>query len=208
MGIILSVFEGLKVDPLKNSCQVSDLRNNNSFNNSSDESKIELIMELVNSGDIVIVNTDTSIRKLLDGNELDFDIFYPSENRKIEIINNLVVERIKPDYIKKVDLNFIKRLKAIENSNFAHEYKHLLSSANEYVYNNSLVNSYISSIVKPIDKVSKSTEDSYSDKLKQSTNILKNGLQYLADTKKMDGPSINTVISTIIEKLTKLVDNE
>lgn len=208
MGIILSVLEGLKADALKNSCQVSDLRNNNAFNNSSDKSKIELIIELVNSGDIVLVNTDVSIRKLLDDNELGFDIFYPSENRKIEIINNLVIERVKPNIIKNIDLNFSKKLKAIESRNFAHEYKHLLSKNNEYVYNNSLVNNYIKSIVKPIDNVSKATEDNCSDKLKQSTNILKNGLQYLADTKKMDGPSINTVIKAIIEKLTKLLNNE
>ncbi len=144
MGIIISSFIG---------CGKTYLTNINSDKikifDASDINKESIVNEVmgnVDKYDIVFIPSDKEIRSLFDEQNIDYDLFYPSDNRRGEFIENQVRKRNKPDIIRNLDKNFNEWIQEIDNSEATNCYKHKLSNFGEYIGNDYAIMQYIDSI--------------------------------------------------------------
>ena len=150
MGIIVSTFPGIGKTYFSNlygdKIKIADFSSYNDF-----ETLSERIIGVVDNNDVVFVGHDNSFRNALDERNLDYDIFYPSKERRGEIIENCVRKREKPNRIREIDANFNKWVDEIDNdeSNYCH--KHKLNSSGEFIGNDIVLMSYVSSISKKGD---------------------------------------------------------
>ena len=150
MGIIVSTFPGIGKTYFSNlygdKIKIADFSSDNDF-----ETLAERIIGVVDNNDVVFVGHDNSFRNALDERSLDYDIFYPSKERRGEIIENCVRKREKPNRIREIDTKFDKWVNEIDNDESDYCHKHKLSSSGEFIGNDIVLMSYVSSISKKGD---------------------------------------------------------
>lgn len=144
MGIIISSFTGCGKTYLTNThmgkVKVLDATN---FDK---ESLVDEVMGSVDKYDIVFIGSDEETRDLFDERKIDYDVFYPSENRRGEFIENQVRKRSKADLIRDLDRDFEKLVKSIDDSEAENCYKHKLNNFGEFIGNSAIIMQYINSL--------------------------------------------------------------
>jgi len=157
MGIIISSFTGCGREYLKNiygdKVKIFDavaefpLTNiDETENNDALESCFNKVMTSVDDNDIVFIGASTAIRNYFNENNVDYDLFYPSADRRGEFIENLVRKRTPPKEIQKLDRNFEKWVQAIDDDESPNCYKHKLTNKGEYIGNTPIIMQYINSL--------------------------------------------------------------
>lgn len=157
MGIIISCFTGCGREFLKNThgdkvkvfdavaeMPLTDI--DGKVNGDLLESYFNKVMSVVDENDIVFVDASTVVRNKLNENNVDYDIFYPSAERRGEFIENQVRKRTKPTVIRDLDKNFEKWVDEIENDESPNCYKHKLSNQGEFIGNSPVIMQYIDSV--------------------------------------------------------------
>lgn len=96
--------------------------------------------------DFVFVSAEPSVRRRLNERGIDFDLFYPSKERRNELIEGLVKSHENAKNIAEFDKGFIKRIQSIDDDDFEHEKKHKLENSDEFIGNNNLIIQYIISL--------------------------------------------------------------
>lgn len=109
---------------------------------------VDKIMENVDDNDIVFIPTDTMLLETLCERNIDFDIFYPSKERRGEFTINQVRKRTNPSIIREIDNNFDKWIDEIDSIESEHCYKHKLNNNSEFIGNDSTIMSYVNSLIK------------------------------------------------------------
>lgn len=144
MGIILSSFVGCGKTFLKNThgdkVKIFDAVNLN------EENIVDEVMSVVDENDIVFIPSSKNIRNLFNEKRIDYDVFYPSNGRRGEFIENQVRKRTSPKEIRDLDLNFEKWVKEIDDDDSENCYKHKLSNFGEFVGNSPIIMQYIDSL--------------------------------------------------------------
>ena len=159
MGIIISSFIGCGREFFKNAFSnkvkifdaVEELPLTNDKGKIDDdllESYFNKVMSIVDSTDVVFIHINKSVRDFFSMNGVDYDLFYPSENRRGEFIENQVRKRAKPKDIQLLDKNFAQWVEEIDNYDSQNCYKHKLENKYEYIGNSQLINNYLNSLIK------------------------------------------------------------
>ena len=110
------------------------------------ESYYNKVMDSVDNYDIAFIDASTSVREYFNEKGVDYDLFYPSAERRGEFIENLVRKRVPPKEIQKLDRNFEKWVQAIDDDESANCYKHKLANKGEYIGNTPIIMQYIDSL--------------------------------------------------------------
>lgn len=146
MGIIISCFKGMGKTYLLNI-----LRDKISILDASSvkgDNIIPLLQESIDNYDIIIVSADSETRSILNKNNVNFDIFYPSTERKNELIQNMVRKKTPPKQIQEFDLTFSQAIKEIDEEESPNMYKHKLLMQGEFLGNDMILRSYIDNLIK------------------------------------------------------------
>ena len=157
MGIILSSFKGCGREFLKNThgdkVKIYDAIDNILATDTEGKTSQDLleeyynkVMDNVDSYDIVFIGSSTSIRDTCNEHGVDYDVFYPSKERRGEFIENQVRKRAKPEVIRSLDKNFEKWIEEIDGDEAPNCYKHKLSKMGEFIGNSPIIMQYIDSI--------------------------------------------------------------
>lgn len=112
------------------------------------EGYVNKVMSVVDENDIVFVDSSSAIRNALNDRGIDYDLFYPSENRRGEFIENQVKKRAAPKDIQSLDRNFVKWIEEIDNDESENCYKHKLNNRDEFIGNSQIIINYINSLIK------------------------------------------------------------
>lgn len=157
MGIILSSFRGCGREFLKNThgdkVKIYDAIDNILATDTEGKTSQDLleeyynkVMDNVDSYDIVFIDSSTSIRDTFNEHGVDYDVFYPSKERRGEFIENQVRKKTKPEVIRSLDKNFEKWIQEIDDDEAPNCYKHKLSKMGEFIGNSPIIMQYIYSL--------------------------------------------------------------
>lgn len=153
MGIILSSFIGCGREYVKNThgnkVKIFDAVENveiDENDNDSIESYFNTVMDSVDDNDIVFIGSSDKIRNVFNEHKIDYDVFYPSKERRGEFIENLVRKRTRPNIIRDVDKNFEDWVQGIDEDESLNCYKHKLQNQGEFIGNNAVIMQYINSL--------------------------------------------------------------
>lgn len=154
MGIIISSFIGCGREYLKNiygkKAKIFDVADEMGINDSSNQDLLEecynKVMSVVDNYDIVFIPSSKNVREMFNEHNVDYDIFYPSVERRNEFIENQVRKRTKPDVIRKLDKNFEEWVNEIDDDESPNCYKHKLNKQGEFIGNEPTIMSYINGL--------------------------------------------------------------
>lgn len=153
MGIIISSFIGCGREYLKNTHNgkikffdaVSEIPINDESNEPLDE-YVNKVMSVVDDNDIVFIGSSERIRGAFNDKSIDYDVFYPSKERRGEFIENQVRKRTNPKVIQSLDRYFNKWIEEIDDDESENCYKHKLNNFGEYIGNSPIIMQYIDSL--------------------------------------------------------------
>ena len=147
MGIILSSFKGCGREYLKNThgdkIKIFDAIEEIVNTDAECEEYVNKVMDVVDENDIVFIDSSSLIREAFNKSGIDYDLFYPSKERRGEFIENQVRKRTNPKDIRDMDKNFEKWIEEIENDEASNCYKHKLSNQGDFIGNSPIIMQYI-----------------------------------------------------------------
>lgn len=157
MGIIISCFTGCGREYLKNAygkkAKIFDAVGEiplTDVDGATIQDYVEdcynKVMSVVDDYDIVFIPSAKNVRDLFNEHKVDYDIFYPSAERRKEFIENQVRKRTNPAIIRTLDKNFEEWVDEIENDESPNCYKHKLNNQGEFIGNDPQIMSYINSL--------------------------------------------------------------
>jgi hypothetical protein len=146
MGIIISGFKGcgrtfftnLNKDKVRIFEKRGELTNDT----------IEEINNTINDYDVVFVDSDAKSRELLEEHNLDYDIFYPSKERRLEFLENEVKKRTNSKDIQELDRFFNKWIDEIDGDDSENCHKHKLVENGHFIGNDEMIIRYLDAIAK------------------------------------------------------------
>ena len=144
MGIIVSCFKGCghtyftedKNDTVKVLEKLGELGN----------SDIDEIMNAIEKYDFIFVDSSEKTRELLEERNIDFDVFYPSIERRGEFIENQVKNHTPMKEIRELDKNFNDWVKSIDEDEAESCHKHKMNERGHFLSNDPLIIEYINSL--------------------------------------------------------------
>ena len=157
MGIIISSFIGCGREFLKNvygdkikifdavdEIPLTDI--DGKINSDLLDGYVNETLNATNNSDIVFIDFSNTVRNAFNERNIDYDLFYPSKERKNEFIENQVIKRTKPKDIQTLDRNFEKWVDEIDDDKTDNCYKHKLANKGEFIGNTPLIMEYIDSL--------------------------------------------------------------
>ena len=146
MGIIVSVFKGCGRTYFTNvnNGKVKVFEKRGSLGND----EIDEIMNVVNNYDIIFIDSDTKTRETLEERNIDFDVFYPSKERRGEFIENQVRKHANAKDIQELDRHFNDWIDEIENDESDNCYKHKMNENGHFIGNDMMIMQYVNSLNK------------------------------------------------------------
>ena len=107
---------------------------------------VDKVMEVVGDYDIVFIPSGKGFLSAFDSRNIDYDLFYPSKERRGEFIENAVRKRLPHYSIMTLDRDFnehIDRFDAIEAENC---YKHKMPEQGHFLGTDSAIMQYINNV--------------------------------------------------------------
>jgi len=157
MGIIISSFNGCGREYFKNTygkkVKIFDAVEETPLTDVDGTTNQDLleecynkVMSVVDNYDIVFIPSSKGVRAIFNEYNVDYDIFYPSSERRGEFIENQVIKRTNPKVIRELDKNFEEWVEDIDNDESQNCYKHKLSNKGEFIGNSPIIMQYINSV--------------------------------------------------------------
>ena len=112
----------------------------------SEGTSIDDAIELIDENDITFVPYSKDNVNMLEESSIDYDLFYPSEERRIEFITNAVGKRMKGKDISVLDKSFDSTIDEIESLELEHGYLHKLNNQGEFLGNYPQLIGYLSNL--------------------------------------------------------------
>ena len=107
---------------------------------------VDEVMKNVEKYDIVFIPVDSQCLDAFNKRRIDYDIFYPSSERRGEFIENMVRKRMKPQGIMMLDRDFDKIVDRIDNIEAENCYKHKMNEQGHFIGNDNAIMQYINNI--------------------------------------------------------------
>ena len=126
---------------------------------------VDNIMGIVDNYDIVFIPVAERLLEALNNRKIDYDIFYPSKDRRKEFLENMVRKRALRNDIMMLDRDFDKIVDRIDKIEAENCYKHKMEEQGHFIGNDAAIMQYINNIgqtqgnneQKPITGVEEST---------------------------------------------------
>jgi len=115
-------------------------------------------MDVLDKYDIVFIDSDEKTRDLLEERNIDYDLFYPSKERRGEFIENQVRKHANSKNIMELDRNFNKWIDNIEDDESENCHKHKMNERGHFIGNDTMIMQYVSMLVKQENKDIKNNE--------------------------------------------------
>lgn len=112
----------------------------------SEGASIDDAIELIDENDITFVPYSKDNVNMLEESSIDYDLFYPSKERRIEFITNAVGKRMKGKDISVLDKSFDSTIDEIESLELEHGYLHKLNNQGEFLGNYPQLIGYLSNL--------------------------------------------------------------
>jgi hypothetical protein len=174
MGIILSTFIGIGKEEIISSyggdIKILDLDVKSMIDEVPPKNFADTISSQVDDYDIVFIPTVKFIREELERRNIDYDIYYPSKERRQELILKFVGGRMPFTDIAKFDNNCNKYVDEIDSDESPNCYKHKLSEDGQFLWNDQVIIRYIKSVIENakhkerVEEPSRSEENDEGDK--------------------------------------------
>ena len=107
---------------------------------------VDSIMDAVGDYDIVFIPVSERLLDTLNKRNIDYDIFYPSKERRGEFIENMVRKRAFRNDIMMLDRDFDKIVDRIDNIEAENCYKHKMNEQGHFIGNDNAIMQYINNI--------------------------------------------------------------
>ena len=107
---------------------------------------VDAMMKDIDKYDIIFIPIGDEYLNTLNERNIDYDIFYPSKERRGEFIENFVRNRTKPAAIRIIDRDFEKMIDKIDDIEAENCYKHQLKEHGQFIGNDPAIMSYINSL--------------------------------------------------------------
>ena len=162
-AILVSAFPGLGKTYLyqqyKDRLKILDLNTGRFEGDDFPGNYIAEVEKRLNDYDLILLSSDRNVRYALNDAGLDFDLFYPSKERKNELIEIYVTNRKSRDFIMNLDHNFYNLIDEIEDEDLEHCFKHKLDKPHRFIAQFDLLNNFLKSSMemkgnKPVEKSS------------------------------------------------------
>ena len=162
-AILVSAFPGLGKTYLyqqyKDRLKILDLNTGRFEGDDFPGNYIAEVEKRLNDYDLILLSSDRNVRYALNDAGLDFDLFYPSKDRKNELIEIYVTNRKSRDFIMNLDHNFYDLIDEIEDEDLEHCFKHKLDKPHRFIAQFDLLNNFLKSSMemkgnKPVEKSS------------------------------------------------------
>lgn len=148
MGIIISSFVGCGRRYFQAENADKKLRMVNYLNDGEDDdSFVNGVLEKASDNDIVFVPADKRTRTVLNDNKIEYDVYYPSFERRGEFIENEVRKHTNPNIIRDINNNFREWIEDIDNDDSETCYKHKLVESGKYIGNDPLMMAYVKQVL-------------------------------------------------------------
>lgn len=161
-AVIISAFPGLgktyMFKELKDRLKILDLNTGRFEGDEFPGNYIEEIEKKVNDYDLIFVSSHRDVRYALDDAGIDFDLLYPSRERKNEFIEIYVTRRNNRDFVMKMDHNFYDIIDEIDDEDLTHCYKHKLERPHTFISSFQPLVRYVNDVIK--ERSSGETESS------------------------------------------------
>ena len=160
-AILISAFPGLGKTYLyqqyRDRLKILDLNTGRFEGDDFPGNYIAEVEKKLNDYDLILLSSDRNVRYALNDAGLDFDLFYPSKNRKNELIEIYVTNRKSRDFIMNLDHNFNDLIDEIEDEDLQHCFKHKLDRSHRFISQFDLLNNFLNSTMemkgnKPVEK--------------------------------------------------------
>lgn len=160
-AILISAFPGLGKTYLyqqyKDRLKILDLNTGRFEGDDFPGNYIAEVEKRLNDYDLILLSSDRNVRYALNDAGLDFDLFYPSKDRKNELIEIYVTNRKSRDFIMNLDHNFYNLIDEIEDEELEHCFKHKLDKPHRFIAQYDLLNNFLKSTMemngnKPVKK--------------------------------------------------------
>ena len=151
-AILVSAFPGMGKTYAFNTLgkQLKILDSDSSKFDKSDFPKnyIEHIKENIANNDIIFISSHKEVRDALEMENIDFDLFYPSKDRRNEFLENYVARHFPRDLIMKIDNHWNEWIDEIERDDNKNCHIHCLSHTGEFIGNNPMIMAYVNQVIK------------------------------------------------------------
>ena len=151
MGIIVSSFTGIGKEEILstygNDIKILDLDVKSMVDEVPPNSFVDTISSQINDYDIVFIPTAKFIREELERRNIDYDLYYPSKERRQELILKFVGSRMSFTDIATFDTNCNKYIDDIDGDESPNCYKHKLSQEGQFLWNDQVIIRYIQSVI-------------------------------------------------------------
>lgn len=162
-AILISAFPGLGKTYLyqqyKDRLKILDLNTGRFEGDDFPGNYIAEVEKRLNDYDLILLSSDRNVRYALNDAGLDFDLFYPSKDRKNELIEIYVTNRKSRDFIMNLDHNFYNLIDEIEDEELEHCFKHKIDKPHRFIAQYDLLFNFLKSSMemngnKPVEKSS------------------------------------------------------
>lgn len=107
---------------------------------------VDAVMKEVGKYDIVFIPVGDEYLNAFNKRNIDYDLFYPSKERRGEFIENMVRKRMKSQGIMMLDRDFEKMVEKIDAIEAENCYKHKMAEPGHYIGNDNAIMQYINNI--------------------------------------------------------------
>jgi len=146
MGIIISSFVGCGRTFFKN--EFGDKIKIADACDKAPSEILDYVSAVIDENDVVFIPSSLDIRTIFNENKIDYDVFYPSKERRNEFIEALVRKHVNSKNIMDFDRNFDQEINEIDGDRSKNCYKHKLSNAGEFIGNYPTILQYVDSLKK------------------------------------------------------------
>ena len=153
MGIILSSFPGCGKTYLMNThgdkakmLDALELMGEGQEGEYDYNKWVDNIMDVVGDYDIVFIPVAEKLLDTLNKRKIDYDVFYPSKERRGEFLENMVRKRAFRNDIMMLDRDFDKMVDRIDNIEAENCYKHKMPELGHFIGNDGAIMQYVNNV--------------------------------------------------------------
>jgi hypothetical protein len=107
---------------------------------------VDKIMGVVNNYDIVFIPSGKGFLDAFNNRNIDYDLFYPSKERRGEFIENAVRKRMTSHDIMWLDREFNGHIDRFDSIDTPNCYKHKMSESGHFIGNDNAIMGYLNSL--------------------------------------------------------------
>ena len=148
MGVIVSTIHGMGADFITSTAPPSISVLNLTHADMKAQELVDELMTRIDNTDLAFVPMKKDVIDELCLRNVDFDAFYPSKERRIELLESMVRSRTNPNDIADTDRNFNDVIDYVESNDSTCCHKHKLEAQGQDVANNPMIIEYLESIGK------------------------------------------------------------